>query len=326
MEQPPVQSAAITYSDAITAAELVAIAVGINKRATENNAPNPNPSKEAYQNICDDDDYALLVDRGFLSKFKILYNIQVKEMDNLTPIFSYFGFIAQHKMSKYVVIAIRGTQDKFETHKDEESAPVTFKEYTNITARVPKGFYKIFENARVITLPDGTNNEIHIPLSEFAANIDKHINVSTAQITVMGHSLGAAVATYFAATATANRTLANKLSLYLCTLASPMPGDANFVSTFNKNITGSARIFNVEDDVPNYPVHKENGENIYQHVAGGMAIDSTNDEHVNHNPKTGFACAHQLPVYKYLLEKIEGNEDANIISAGDDARCRVMPK
>lgn len=321
--EPQVQSSAISYSEATSICGFVAIAVGINKKATKNAGnPDPNPSLDAYNDICADPSYKLLLDPGFLKRYKVLYNIQAQEKKNLLNVWSYFGFIAQHKTSKNYVIAIRGTQNDFETLADEDIIPTEFKEYNN-QARVPKGFYKIFESSRIVSLPEDASPIAPVSLSKLAADPGKYMSgAGQQQVVVTGHSLGAAVATYFAAAATARLGL--KFNLWLCTFASPMTGDKKFTSNASGSIAKSDRIFNAEDTVPNLPIVLEDKTNIYTHVTGGIRIDSTGDQNINHDTKTGFGCPHQLPVYIYLLEKLDDNYNPDIISAGDDARCRVV--
>ena len=321
--EPQVKSSAISYSEATSICGVVAIAVGINKKAMKKGGnPDPNPSLDAYKDICADPTYTLLLDPAFLKKYSILYNIQVQERHKLSDVWSYFGFIAQHKISKNYVIAIRGTQNNFETLADEDIIPTVFKEYNN-QGRVPQGFYKIFETSRIVSLPEDTSPITPVSLSKLASDPGKYMNGAGQQrITVTGHSLGAAVATYFAAAATVKQGTKFNLSLY--TFASPMTGDQKFTSYASSNIAQSVRIYNAEDAVPNLPVWIEDNNNIYTHVTGGFKIDSTGDQNINHDSTTGFGCPHQLPVYMYLLEQLDDNYNPDIISAGDDARCRVL--
>ncbi|MCW3466970.1 lipase family protein [Chitinophaga nivalis] len=316
--EPQVTSAALSFSEAIATSGFVAIAVGINKKAK---AGDFNPSLAAYRDILSDPAYSLLLDTSFLTKYNVRYNIQVQENDNGATIWSYFGFIAQHKTAGNYVIVFRGTQNDFEYAADKQIALVQFNEIYNKTGLVAKGFYSIFQSGRIVLPGDNTFNPVS--LSQVAADPQKYMPTTGGpkKITVTGHSLGAAVATYFAAAA------AFKLEKYLSldTFASPMTGDKTFTAFATGKIGESNRIYNEEDSVPKLPVLPDlKGNNIYTHVIGGFRIDSTNNSNVNHDPKTGRACAHQLPVYRYLLEQLNGNDDPNIISAGGDARCRIQ--
>lgn len=315
-----VQLSAISTSEAISIGGCIAIAVGINKKANKKGGnPDPNPSLDAYKDICGDPDYALLLNPSFLNRFKIMYNIQMHEKANFLSVWSYFGFIAQNKMTKNYVIAIRGTQNQYEAFEDEDIKPTSFREYNS--GQVPQGFYKMFEAGRIVSLPEDASPIPPVSLSQFATDLNKYLTgTGNPQITVTGHSLGAAVATYFAAVA----TLVKKPNLSLCTFASPKTGDEIFTSSASKTIPISVRIFNAEDPVPKLPVWKDANEDIYTHVTGGFEIDSTGNHNINHDPNNkGFGCAHQLPVYMYLLEKLDDNDNPDIISAGDDERCRV---
>ncbi|MBO9729374.1 MAG: lipase family protein [Chitinophaga sp.] len=320
--EPQVASAAISYSEATTIGGFVAIAAGLNKKGKKKDF---NPSLQDYQDIVSDPDYKLLLDPDFLDKYTVKYNIQVPENDNGSDVWSYFGFIASHNTSGDYVIAIRGTQNGFEASRDDDFFPVPFHEYNN-QGLVPQGFRIIFETAQVISLP-GAANPKKVMLNKFAADLVKNLNLTGKQrITVTGHSLGAAVATYFAAVATLS--LKKALNLCLYTFASPKAGDKKFVSLLNDSLAESIRIYNAEDKVPNLPVWNGPQNDSYVHVTGGIGIDSTKDPNVNHEDTTkeGLGCAHQLPVYMYLLAKIGGDNNPGIISAGNDRRCRALIK
>lgn len=309
-------TAAITTTDSIALCGCVAIAVGINKRY---NKPleTYNPTHAAYEELLNDPAYKLLVDPAFLEKYNLRFNIAVNEGD----IYSYFGFIAQHKEKSNYVIVFRGTQNDFEMKADQKFDPVSFNEYSE--GQVPEGFYSIFENSSIETLP-GNSKKGAVSLKELAGNVLHFLPGAQNGITVTGHSLGAAVATYFTAAAAAS-PLNKDLDFRLCTFASPMTGDLSFTNTFNQSVGDCKRIFNAEDTVPKTPVYLAHFKNVYTHVNGGFQIDSTNDPNVNHAhlSKDGLACAHQLPVYMYLLQQLEGNHNPDIISAGGDGRCRV---
>lgn len=315
--EPQVTSAAISSSEVISTRGFVAIAVGINKKAKKGDF---NPSLAAYRDIVSDPTYSLLLDISFLTQYSIRYNIQVQEDDNGANVWLYFGFIAQHNITGNYVVVFRGTQNDFEFSADKKIALVQFDEINNKTGLVATGFYNIFRSCRIL-LP-GDNTFKPVSLSELAADPQKYMPATGGpkNVTVTGHSLGSAVATYFAAAA------ASKLGkyLHLDTFASPMTGDQAFTSSVSTSIGGSTRVYNEEDSVPKLPVLLDlKGHNRYTHVTGGFKIDSTNNLNVNHDPQTGKACAHQLPVYRYLLEQLNGNDNPDIISAGGDGRCRV---
>ncbi|WP_143306294.1 lipase family protein [Chitinophaga vietnamensis] len=303
--QTQVQSVSVSLPAAIKYAKLVDLADIIYKQAVANNdtATQQNPSLQAYKDICNNSAFQLLIDKDFLTNYNVLYNVQA--IENKIPV--YFGFIAQHKSSSDYVIAIRGTESQAEWGSDFFIVPTTFNEFNN-NAQVPSGFYNLYETCQIVS-PAGSGNPVL--LKTVAANPAAYMKDAAKVSTVVaGHSLGATLATYYAAAVSVGQGKGISLSVY--TYASPMTGDINFSQLFNKNIPKSYRIFNIPDNVPNLPQWFENKTNIYTQVATGSVVDSTNDKNVT----TGAGCAHQLPVYQYLLEKLGGNVNPDILSAG----------
>ncbi|PSL45442.1 lipase (class 3) [Chitinophaga niastensis] len=309
-----VKPLSISLSEAVKCAKFVNLADIIYKQAVKkkDTATQQNPSMKAYADIYNDNTYQLLIDKDFLTNYQVLYNVQM--MENKTPV--YFGFIAQHNSSKEYVIAIRGTESSFETIADNYFVPTPFKEFSS-NPSVPSGFYNVYESGQII-LPAGSANPIKpISLKTVAANpVAIMKDAANVQTMLTGHSLGAALITYYAAAVSVGQ--GKDIDLCVYTYASPMTGDSTFTGTFNKNITESYRVYNKPDVVPDLPQWYENGANIYTQVAKGYQIDSTN----NKNVSTAFGCAHQLPVYLYLLEKLNGNDNPNIINAGGGT-CRA---
>jgi Lipase (class 3) len=115
-------------------------------------------------------------------------------------------------------------------------------------------------------------------------------------IEVAGHSLGAALATYYAA----ENALVHKIpNPALCTFASPKVGDQGFVDAFNRLGLTSWRIVNKQDIVPHLPPGL-----FYDHVDTQELFDS--DKIV----QPSFGCWHSLATYLHLLDSsfpIESN-------------------
>ncbi|ASZ13507.1 lipase family protein [Chitinophaga pendula] len=309
-----VKPAAISLSDAIKYAKLVDLADIIYKQAVKNNdtATQQNPSLKAYANICNDNTYQLLVDKNFLTNYQVLYHVQM--IENRTPV--YFGFIAQDNDSKEYVMAIRGTESAFEDIADNYFVPTPFKEFSSDPS-VPSGFYNLYEAGRLVS-PSGSVNKITpVSLPTVAANpVALMKDAAKVRTVLTGHSLGATLVTYYAAAVTVGQ--GKDLNLCLYTYASPMTGDSTFTDAVNKGVAESYRVYNKPDVVPTLPIWiGSNGGNIYTQIAQGFPIDSTN----NKNVSTAFGCAHQLPVYQYLLEKLNGNDNPNIINAAGGS-CR----
>lgn len=315
------QSLSISLLEAVKYAKLVDLADIVYKQAAEikDTASKQNPSILAYRAVLDSRAFQLQVDPNFELEYKLLYNIQM--MENGSPV--YYGFIAQNKKSKDYVITFRGTETLSETLSDEFIVPTSFSEFNN-NSQVPSGFYNLFESGVVAQLPHDPNKvsiplDVSIPLSTVASNpVSIMPDARNVQTVVAGHSLGATLATYYAAAVSVGEDKDIDLSVY--TYASPMTGDKTFTDTFNNNIGRSQRVYNVPDNVPNLPQwFDKNKKNIYTQVARAYKIDSTNDTNVISGP----GCAHQLPVYQYLLEKLNGNTNADILT---DDFCSCQSK
>ncbi|RAJ82289.1 lipase (class 3) [Chitinophaga dinghuensis] len=309
-----VKPLAISLTEAVKYAKHVNLADILYKQAVKNSdtATQTNPSLKAYTAICNDSSFQLLIDPNFLTDYTVLYNIQMLEQQSLV----YFGYIAQHNSTKEYVIAIRGTETSFETIADNYFVPTAFKEFDS-NPSVPSGFYNLYKAGKVVSLA-GANNQIKpVLFTTVAANPAALMKDAANVRTVLtGHSLGAAIITYYAAAVTVGQ--GKDLNLCVYTYASPMTGDSTFTDTFNQNISKSNRVYNKPDLVPTLPQWIENGKNIYTQVAKGFQVDSS----TNKNVSTAFGCAHQLPVYQYLLEVLNGNDNPNIINAGGGT-CRA---
>ncbi|MGO4292084.1 lipase family protein [Chitinophaga sp. RAB17] len=313
--QSQAQPVSISLLEAVKYAKMVDLADLVYKVAVKktDTAAQLNPSILAYRAVLGAKDFQLQVDRNFELQYQLLYNIQMMEDTGLV----YYGFIAQNKSTKDYVITFRGTETLSELFSDEFIVPTSFSEFNN-NSQVPSGFYNLFKSGVVTSLPHDPN-KISTPLLTVAANpVSIMPDAQNVQTVVAGHSLGATLATYFAAVVTVGQYKDIDLSLY--TYASPMTGDKTFSDTFNSNIGRSQRVYNVPDNVPNLPQWFDNNKkNIYTQVARGYMVDSTNDKNVVSGP----GCAHQLPVYQYLLEKLNGNTNANILT---DEFCSCQSK
>jgi hypothetical protein len=314
-----VKSLSVSLSEAVQYAKLVNLADIIYKQAVKekDTSTQLNPSLQAYQDICNNEDYQALVDKDFMTNYNVLYNVQMNDI--IVPgklDLVYYGFIAQHNSTQDYVIAIRGTENEFEVIADAFFVPTTFKEFNN-KALVPSGFYDLYESGLIVSPHDATTQIVPLLLKIVAGDpalmMPDARNVRTV---VAGHSLGATLATYYAAASSTG--LGKGLDLSVYTYASPMTGDATFADTYNNSVADNCRIYNVPDVVPKVPEYFENGVNIYTQVAGGYKIDSTQYPLVN----PGAPCAHQLPVYQYTLERLNGTDNPDILNFGDGG-CRA---
>lgn len=304
-----VKSLSVSLSEAVQYAKLVDLADLVYKQAVANSDTSTqlNPSIKAYQDICKN--YPDRVDKDFMTDYKVLYNVQMNDIivpGNLDLV--YYGFIAQHTSTKDYVIAIRGTETQLEAIADAFFVPTTFKEFNN-NALVPSGFYDLYESGLIVSPPDAATQIVPLLLNIVAADPALMMpDAGNVRTVVAGHSLGATLATYYAAASTTG--LGKGLDLSVYTYASPMTGDATFADAYNNSVTDNYRIYNVPDVVPKLPVYLENNVNIYTQVAGGYKIDSSQYPSVN----PGAGCAHQLPVYLYTLERLNGTDNPDLLN------------
>lgn len=315
-----IKSASISLSEAVQYAKITNLADILYKEAVEkkDKATQLNPSLKAYQKILDNQDYQTLVDKNFLTDYNLLYNIQMNDIILPSDVdLVYYGFIAQHKSTKDYVIAIRGTENILEVVADSFFVPTAFKEFNN-GAKVPTGFYDLYESGLIVSPPDSTLQIIPLLLKIVAADPSLMMpDALKVRTVVAGHSLGASLATYYGAAASVGQGKGMDLCVY--TYASPMSGDATFANTYNGSVAENHRIHNLPDVVPSLPQFFEQGKNIYTQVAGGYQIDSTQYPLV----KPGAGCAHQLPVYQYVLENLNGTNDPSIIQNFNGGACKA---
>jgi alpha-beta hydrolase superfamily lysophospholipase len=114
-------------------------------------------------------------------------------------------------------------------------------------------------------------------------------------LTVLGHSLGGALATLAAAQLALQDTagVQSKMSIY--TFASPRVGLLDFAASFNDAVQTSFRIWNTLDIVPELPTFP------YIHVSGfGDGIIQTEDQLATLTLTPG--CEHHLTSYLWLLD------------------------
>ena len=141
------------------------------------------------------------------------------------------------------VLAIRGTADAEEWAIDSEWWPRTV---VGVPGAVEDGFWSVAETLKI----DGK------PLAELASMVN-------GPITVVGHSLGAALATYAAyELARAGMTVSARM------IASPHPGDGTFAAAFGAAVPDHVAYVNTDDLVPDVPALFS-----YTHVPNVVNLD-----------------------------------------------------
>jgi hypothetical protein len=219
-------------------------------------------------------------------------------LDSLAPVF--YGLIAHSNQTpSQAVLAIRGTSNGVEWWDDANSLGMTPFPVQNC-GNVGLGFEKIYATMGVVEVPPAAAAPASLKgVGSFSAQVAEHLKrrarataatlaaAPPPPIVVVGHSLGAALATYYAAE---NAVLHKIQNPGLWTFASPKVGDQGFVDAFNRLGLTSWRIVNKQDIVPHLPPGL-----FYQHVNTEELYDS--DGVV----QPSFGCWHSLATYLHLL-------------------------
>jgi hypothetical protein len=147
----------------------------------------------------------------------------------------YYGFLAYSKAdhTQYVAV-IRGTANPMEWIEDGEFIPKPAP--TPLVGTVENGFFSIHESMW------------YTPIGQPAVEVLPGIalTVGNNHLTVLGHSLGSALATYLALGLTVSVPVQNPLSV--CLFASPHAGDTTFVKFFDQQVP-NYKVYNYSRDV-----------------------------------------------------------------------------
>jgi Lipase (class 3) len=216
--------------------------------------------------------------------FDLLFHLDALDFDQKR----FYGYVAGSKTNPGdIVIAIRGTEDPREWLLDFIALPVPFTPAPD-AGFVALGFLSIFDTFEFIDSA-GVSMSLANALTQVAAS------TPIRSLTVIGHSLGAALATLTAADIGINNLggAGNAVTLY--TFASPRVGLIDFAASFNNAVNASFRIWNALDIVPEVPTFP------YIHVSGlGDAIVQT-EQQLSKLLVTP-ACEHDLKSYQWLLD------------------------
>ena len=141
----------------------------------------------------------------------------------------FYGFLAQNKTDPTsFVVVVRGTEGLVEWLIDAEFLLVPHPQHAGV--QVEQGFWGIYQTMSLVDLATGA-------VANAADGIAKAIG--TGKVTVTGHSLGSAIATYL------TEDLAEKLGPRAsgCLFASPRTGDAAWAALFASKVT-TCQLFN----------------------------------------------------------------------------------
>jgi pimeloyl-ACP methyl ester carboxylesterase len=143
-----------------------------------------------------------------------------------------FGFVARVKNTDEFLVSIRGTQTPEEWVKNFTAVPNPWNEVPGFGV-VHLGFEQMWRRIRVSVF-DALRN---VP--------------ARSRITMVGHSLGGAMATLGAADL--KRNLGKDVDVDLWTVGCPRVGQLRFRSNFNRLVPQSFRVVNQGDIVPHLP-------------------------------------------------------------------------
>jgi triacylglycerol lipase len=162
-----------------------------------------------------------------------------------------FGFVVRETASSSVIVSIRGTLVAEEWLRNFTAIPVDYSFLPDYGV-VHLGFRKIYETIR---------ESLRQGLHDVAANT---------RITVIGHSLGGAVA--ILAAPDIKRTF-GKQRVDVCTFGGPRVGKPDFMRSFNEDIPGCFRLTNQFDIVPHVPTISTG----WMHVGKEIEVDGNLD-------------------------------------------------
>jgi triacylglycerol lipase len=153
----------------------------------------------------------------------------------------YYGFLAYFNSDKTQWVAvIRGTANPSEWIEDVEFIPKPAP--ANMAGTVEDGFFSIYRSMEYVPIGSAAGQPVVAGIATA---------VGSNQLTILGHSLGSALATYLALDLTISNQLQNPLSA--CMFASPHTGDDAFVQFFDQQVA-SYKVYNYSCDiVPRVP-------------------------------------------------------------------------
>src|SRR5579863_8489942 len=200
------------------------------------------------------------------------------------------GLILQAQGAGDVVIAIRGTEGILEWIHDAEFLMVRcpFLASAGSTEDGFTAMYNSFGTAATAGSPSVTGF-LSTPTS-FPRPVTS--------VTICGHSLGGALATFLALDVSANTLFKNPVAY---TYASPRTGDPSFVRVYNRLVPSTFRIANVVDLVPQLPAPP-----LYEHVQGLFTLNPLKLFPPAVLIKPTIPCDHVLNSYLNLLSRLTG--------------------
>jgi triacylglycerol lipase len=229
--------------------------------------------------------------------FELVYYLNGSDFEEK----EFYGYIARSKTSPGdVVLAIRGTEDAAEWLLDLLALPVPFTPIPD-AGSVALGFLSIYDSFQLVDTAGAV-----VSLSDAITHLAASAPIQN--LTVTGHSLGAALATLAAAELALKDVAGVQKVLTVYTFASPRVGLLDFAASFDQAVPTSFRVWNTLDIVPQVPAFP------YIHVSGlGDAIVQTEQQlsTLVFSP----ACEHHLTSYQWLLDAADFPLDSDCTQA-----------
>jgi hypothetical protein len=212
-----------------------------------------------------------------------------------------FGFLAV-SASKELVAAIRGTDTILEWLHDGSFLMVPSPIH-GAHGSSEDGFTAVYRSLRI-----GRANGTASAKDSIKSYLDSGMAVS---VTVCGHSLGGALATFL----TLDVALNTSCRAPICyTYASPRTGDHAFAASYNVAVSSSYRIANRQDLVPKLPPILPLP---YEHVNTQYELNPPPGK-----IKSTIPCMHHLTTYLWLMGQLIGSDaysvDSDCIAIGQD--------
>ncbi|MGA3302330.1 MAG: lipase family protein [Methylovirgula sp.] len=207
----------------------------------------------------------------------------------------FYGMVAEGIADpNSVVLAIRGTEGGKEWMDDLDAGGMTHFMVSN-PGDVGLGWKQLYDTTEIIEIAEAGGKPASLKskgsVSAQVKTLLEHRaakNNATHMIGITGHSLGAALATLYAA----ENALVHRVPIQsLYTFASPRVGDIDFANTFNRLGLESWRVVNKPDWVPNLPLI-----GFYKHVDTEKEFDS------NGKAYQSLPCNHSLTTYLHLID------------------------
>lgn len=214
----------------------------------------------------------------------------------------FYGFVAQSldpANANAWVAAIRGTAGMIEWVIDADFIPIPHPRYPE--ARVEQGFWGVYQTMSLADPVTGVTTFQHA-----SEGVEKLVGNGT--IVVTGHSLGSALATFFA------EGLAERLgpNLTACLFASPRTGDSVWAGIFDRNVKQYDLFNYVLDLVPHVPTGIG-----YSTLSKATVIQPSTAQA---GVKLDLLCNHHVICYCAMLDFAQTN---SAVLTAPDAACKA---